>query len=61
MNIPDDYALETDLNKAAGDAITATDAEAGVSDVIVGEAGSCCECKGGALGSVDCNECFWCD
>lgn len=33
VNVPDDHALETDLNKAAGDAITATDTEAGMSDV----------------------------
>ncbi len=61
VNIPDDHALETDLNKAAGDAITATDTEAGMSDVIVGEAANCCGCKGCAMGLVDCNECFWCD
>ncbi len=45
VNIPDDHALETDLNKATGDAITATDVEAGVSGVIVDEAGLCCGCK----------------
>lgn len=37
VNIPDDHALETDLNKAAGDAITATDVETGA----IGAAGCC--------------------
>lgn len=53
VNIPDDHALETDLNKAAGDAITATDVETGA----IGAAGCCpvpcglrCSCR---------NQCKW--
>ncbi len=52
VSIPDDHALETDLNKAAGDAITTTNTE--TSDgVIVDVAWRCCGCGM----NLECNCC----
>ncbi|MYE88174.1 hypothetical protein F4X33_04175 [Candidatus Poribacteria bacterium] len=50
VNISDDHALETDLNKAAGDAITTTDTETS-NGVITG----CCGC-GRSLGCNCCGD-----
>ncbi len=60
VNVPDDHALETDLNKAAGDAITATDTEAGMSDVSGFTFTPNNTSKGNSTKEINAAGCSWC-